>query len=107
MAKRGRAFARRTGLGLIIFITKQHMQHVPQKLIDYINENRAPLPPVSDPTEPLQIDSLGLIRLVSFMENDCGIRVEDEELVAENFATLESLDALIARKSQSADAASS
>jgi acyl carrier protein len=80
------------------------MQHVPQKLIDYINESRAPLPPVSDPDEPLQIDSLGLIRLVSFMESDCGIRVEDDELLAENFATLRSLDTLIARKAQGADA---
>jgi acyl carrier protein len=73
------------------------MEQLPQKLIDYINESRAPLPPVSDPDQPLQIDSLGLIRLVSFMESDCGIRVEDEELVAENFASLNALRALIAR----------
>ncbi len=78
------------------------MEHIPQKLIDYINESRAPLPPVSDPDQPLQIDSLGLIRLVSFMESDCGIRVEDEELIAENFANLRSLDSLIARKAQGA-----
>ena len=82
------------------------MQHVPQKLIDYINESRAPLPPVTDPDQPLQIDSLGLIRLVSFMESDCGIRVEDEELVAENFANLRSLDSLIATKSQGAGSSS-
>ena len=75
---------------------------IPQKLIDYINESRAPLPPVSDPNAPLQVDSLGLIRLVSFMENDCGIRVEDEELVVENFATLKSLRDLVAKKSQGA-----
>jgi acyl carrier protein len=79
---------------------------IPQKLVDYINTSRAPLPPVSDPEEPLQIDSLGLIRLVAFMESDCGIRVEDEELIAENFATLRSLSALIATKSQNAEAAS-
>ena len=79
---------------------------IPQKLKDYINESRAPLPPVSDPDEPLQIDSLGLIRLVAFMESDCGIRVEDEELVAENFATLRSLGDLIDRKSQGAEASS-
>ena len=76
---------------------------IPQKLIDYINTSRAPLPPVSDPEEPLQIDSLGLIRLVSFMEGDCGIRVEDEELIADNFATLRSLGELIEKKSQRAD----
>ena len=73
---------------------------IPQKLRDYINESRAPLPPVSDPEEPLQIDSLGLIRLVSFMESDCGIRVEDEELIAENFATLRTLGELLATKLQ-------
>lgn len=76
---------------------------IPQKLIDYINESRAPLPPVGDPDEPLQIDSLGLIRLVSFMESDCGIRVEDEELVAENFTTLRSLEEFLAKKSQGAE----
>ena len=79
---------------------------IPQKLIDYINTNRAPLPPVSDPDEPLQIDSLGLIRLVAFMESDCGIRVEDEELIAENFATMRSLSQLIEQKSQNAQASS-
>jgi acyl carrier protein len=71
---------------------------IPQKLKDYINESRAPLPPVTDPEEPLQIDSLGLIRLVAFMESDCGIRVEDEELIAENFANFRSLGDLIGQK---------
>jgi acyl carrier protein len=79
---------------------------IPQKLRDYINESRAPLPPVSDPDEPLQIDSLGLIRLVAFMESDCGIRVEDEELVAEHFESLRSLGELIERKEQQAETSS-
>ena len=79
---------------------------IPQKLKDYINENRAPLPPVSDPDQPLQIDSLGLIRLVAFMESDCGIRVEDEELVADNFTTLRSLSDFIANKPQGAPVSS-
>jgi acyl carrier protein len=79
---------------------------IPQKLKDYINESRAPLPPVADPDEPLQIDSLGLIRLVAFMESDCGIRVEDEELVAEHFVSLRSLGELIERKAQNAGTSS-
>ena len=33
-------------------------------------------------------------------ESDLGIRVEDEELLAENFATLRALDGLIASKLQ-------
>ncbi len=71
---------------------------IPQKLKDYLDQARAPLPPISDPDEPLQIDSLGLIRLVAFLENDLGIRIEDEELLAENFATTRTLQTLLAAK---------
>jgi acyl carrier protein len=73
--------------------------NIPPKLKEYLDEARGPLPAITDPDQPLQIDSLGLIRLVAFMESDLGIRVEDEELLAENFATLRTLNALIASKS--------
>lgn len=72
--------------------------NLPPKLIEYLNENRAPNPPISDPDEPLQVDSLGLIRLVGFLESDLNIRIEDDELLADNFATPRSLAALIATK---------
>jgi acyl carrier protein len=78
------------------------MEQIPSKLREYIDANRAPLPPVTDPDEPLRIDSLGLIRLVAFLENDLGIRIEDEELLAENFATLRSLGALLETKAKMA-----
>ena len=71
---------------------------IPPKLKEYIDNNRGSLPPLTDPDEPLQIDSLGLIRLVAFLESDLGIRVEDEELIAENFATLRKLEELLATK---------
>ena len=75
---------------------------IPPKLKEYLNNNRSvyrdSLPPVTDPDEPLQIDSLGLIRLVAFLENELGYRVEDEELIAENFATLRKLGELLATK---------
>ena len=71
---------------------------IPQKLKDYIDNNRDSLPPVTDPDEPLQIDSLSLLRLVAFLENELGYRVEDEELIAENFETLRKLGALLASK---------
>ncbi|PYL05734.1 MAG: hypothetical protein DME33_15730 [Verrucomicrobia bacterium] len=64
----------------------------------YIDNNRGSLPPVTDPDEPLQIDSLGLIRLVAFLENDLGYRIEDEELIADNFATLRQIGQLLATK---------
>ena len=75
---------------------------IPPKLKEYIDNNRGSLPPVTDPDEPLQIDSLGLIRLVAFLENDFGFRIEDEELIADNFATLRTLGELLATKTPTA-----
>jgi acyl carrier protein len=77
---------------------------IPQKIKDYIDNNRLPLPPIKDDDEPLQIDSLAIVRLVAFLETDCGIRIEDEELIAENFATLRTLGELIASKSEAMEA---
>jgi acyl carrier protein len=71
---------------------------IPHKLKEYIDNNRGSLPPITDPDEPLRIDSLGLIRMVAFLESELGYRVEDEELVAENFATLRKLGELLATK---------
>jgi len=78
---------------------------IPAKLKEYIDNNRGSLPPITDPDEPLRIDSLGLIRLVAFLENDFGYRIEDEELVAENFATLRTLGELLATKTPTAPTA--
>ena len=78
------------------------MIDIPPKLKEYLDNNRGSLPPVSDPDEPLQMDSLSLIRLVAFLENDFGYRIEDEELIAENFATLRSLGELLATKTPAA-----
>ena len=75
---------------------------IPPKLKEYIDNNRGSLPPITDPDEPLQIDSLGLIRLVAFLESDLGYRVEDEELIAENFTTLRKLGELLATKTPTA-----
>jgi len=81
------------------------MTEIPPKLKEYIDNNRGSLPPITDPDEPLQIDSLGLIRLVAFLENDFGYRIEDEELIADNFATLRTLGELLATKTPTAPAA--
>jgi acyl carrier protein len=77
---------------------------IPQEVRDYIDSHRSPLPPLTDPDEPVQLDSLALIRLVAFLESDFGIRVEDEELILENFETLRRLGALLESKSPAAEA---
>ncbi|MGH7981642.1 MAG: acyl carrier protein [Candidatus Udaeobacter sp.] len=75
---------------------------IPQKLKEYIDNQRGSLPPVTDPDEPLHLDSLSVIRLLAFLENELGCRVEDEQIIAENFATLRKLGELLATKTPTA-----
>jgi acyl carrier protein len=44
------------------------------------------------------IDSLGILELVTFLEQQFGIQVEDDELVPENFQTTGTLAAFVERK---------
>src|SRR6476620_2181515 len=71
------------------------IMEIPPKLKDYIDNNRSvyndSLPPITDLDEQLEIDSLGLIRLIAFLENEFGYRIEDDEITADNFATLRQL----------------
>jgi acyl carrier protein len=74
------------------------IMEIPPKLREYLDRRRGSLPPITNPDEPLQLDSLGLVRLVAFLENDLGIRIEDEELIADNFHTLRQIGQLLATK---------
>jgi acyl carrier protein len=73
---------------------------IPLKLKEYIDKNCSSSPPVADPDEPLQLDSLGLVRLVAFLENEIGYRIEDEELIADNFATMRTIGELLRGKAR-------
>jgi acyl carrier protein len=42
------------------------------------------------------IDSLGLMRLVSFLEENCQVQILDEEMVAENFRTVATIQDFVA-----------
>jgi len=44
------------------------------------------------------VDSLGILELVNFMEEEFGISVVDEELVPENFSSIDSLLAFLDHK---------
>jgi acyl carrier protein len=44
------------------------------------------------------LDSLGIFRLVGFLEDDMGIVVEDDELLPENFASIRAITSFIAAK---------
>jgi acyl carrier protein len=44
------------------------------------------------------VDSAGIFQLVSFVESEYGIQVEDEELLPEHFGTLSGLSRLVESK---------
>ena len=41
------------------------------------------------------IDSLAIFRLVSFLEDTFGVRIADEEIVNENFRSINEIDRLV------------
>ncbi len=55
-----------------------------------------------DPDEDLLaqgiIDSLGLMKLIAYMETTFGIKIIDEEIIPENFQSLTSMATLVKRQ---------
>lgn len=46
------------------------------------------------------LDSLSILQLMTFLSEELGIEVEDEDFSAENFATIDSLARFVVRKRQ-------
>ena len=44
------------------------------------------------------VDSLGIFKIISFIEEEWDVEVDDDELVPENFETISSIAGLIAAK---------
>lgn len=68
---------------------------IPEKVRDFINEQRQPLPPITGVDEPLNLESLQMTRLVAFLESELDFRVDDFQLVPENFKNLRALERLL------------
>ena len=68
---------------------------IPDNLLQFINEARQPLPPVMDEDEKLHLDSLAMMKLVSFLETEVGYTVQDDELTLQNFESLRSISRLL------------
>lgn len=79
------------------------METTKRALIEFI-ENKLVLdrePPKVAPDEPLIgsiLDSLNLLRLVVFIEERFGLRVDDGDLVPDNFETVEKITTYIQTK---------
>ena len=51
------------------------------------------------------IDSLGILRMVAFMEEQLGVKVPDEDVVFENFQSIGAMARYVAQRKQSTDPA--
>ena len=58
------------------------------------------LDPDEDLLEHGMIDSMGVMKLLIFMEKTFGIKVEDEEIIPENFQSLNSMVTFVGQKMQ-------
>jgi acyl carrier protein len=69
-------------------------------IVDELLGEDAP-PDLTDDTPLLAsglVDSLGLEQLLFFLEDGFGVELDDEDLSAENFQTIASIQALLRRK---------
>ena len=83
-----------------------------EKIInDYVSQELIPDPallPLADETPLLDsgiLDSLGLLRLVVFLEEQFGITMDDADLLPENFATVNSICAYLRAREPGMEAA--
>jgi acyl carrier protein len=44
------------------------------------------------------LDSMGIFEVISFLENQYGIQIEDQDIVPDNFGSLKSIAKLVAAK---------
>ena len=79
---------------------------VKDQIREFIRENLASVKGISSfrDDESLMdngvIDSLGIFRLVSFLEENFGVRVSDEEINPENLKSVDTIEQLLIAKSK-------
>ena len=74
------------------------------KLTDFIKSDLArgkgatQLCETDDLVEAEIMDSLGIMKLILFLENNYSIKISDDDLTLENFTSIQSIDSLVQRK---------
>lgn len=63
-----------------------------------VDSDKKSLGPDEDLLEQGMIDSLKIIKLIEFMENKFGIKIVDEEIIPENFMSINSMVKFIERQ---------
>ena len=69
---------------------KRIREFIATELID--NGNSSELTFENDLLETGLIDSMGIVRLISFIEGEFGLKVPPEDMVVENFQSIEKIE---------------
>lgn len=89
------------GSGQVIVMDKNNTE-VRTRIRSYLEENFqiSASASLQDDTSLLDegiVDSMGILTLVEFLEGEFGIEVTDDDLVGENFASIDALHAFVER----------
>jgi acyl carrier protein len=76
-------------------MTSAERRRIESKLERFIVDELLDLHSGGDPLASGDVDSLGLEQLVEYIEEEFGLRLRDEELVAENFESIPILAAFV------------
>jgi len=77
---------------------------IKDQIRDFVRENLAGVKGIASFTDQESltqsgvIDSLGIFRLVSFLEETFGVRLSDEEITADNLSSIDVIDQFVAAK---------
>ena len=80
---------------------------LPQQVIEYLHENArtqgvAPPAPTDDLFKSGVLDSFSLVDFVTLLEEQCGVRVPDGDVQADNFKTIAAIEEYVATQRSSA-----
>ena len=86
------------------FNPDKNLDDIRTTILEFVNA-RAPHANTDDSTPLLEggnLDSLGILQLMMFLGESYGIEIADEDFVAENFETVESLTRFVVEKKSQA-----
>lgn len=87
-------------------ITKSNSEQITQMIKEYIIQEIAYEQPDLILSHDFQLveqgvlDSMGILRVINFMEEEFDIALEPEELMIDNFATIDSITQFLIKKRQ-------
>ena len=85
-------------------LTNQPSSSVKHQIREFVRENLASVKGISTFTDQESltengiIDSLGIFRLVSFLEDAFGVRLGDEEITADNLQSIDVIEQFVISK---------